>query len=217
MGTVRGHMEQTAQIEAADFVVATYDEIRVRFSLGGTDHARMRAKRRKWPAEPKNDPGGLTSVRVPREEWDAAIPSARSSGTGVPVPREHDHSNKLKVLDAALIAFKEEQERGTVREERLRVELAAAVATLGEQRSRADRAEGELEGIKLATEHQHAELAQMRSEVAEAHNRAVTAERQAINATRQREGAEMALARARKWNFLNFLFGREGKGRQLRD
>jgi hypothetical protein len=49
--------------------------------------------------------------------------------------------------------------------------------------------------------------------VAEAHNRAVTAEQEVIEATKRREGAEAALAKARSWNFLNFLFGREGKGR----
>lgn len=86
-------------------------------------------------------------------------------------------------------------------------------AIVGEAR-RAARVEGELEGLKLGIEHQHAELAQMRREVAEAHNRAVVAEQQEIEATRQREGAEVALAKARKWNFLNFLFGLEGKRRR---
>ncbi len=95
------------------------------------------------------------------------------------------------------------------RQARSRAEVEAAA-----QKERAGLALGQLEGVKLATEHQHAELAQMRQEVAEAHNRAVTAEQQAIEATRLREGAEAALAKARSWNFLNFLFGREGKGRQ---
>jgi hypothetical protein len=35
-------------------VVATYKEIRLRFGLGDTDQARIKAKRRKWPAEPVN-------------------------------------------------------------------------------------------------------------------------------------------------------------------
>ena len=95
----------------------------------------------------------------------------------------------------------------------LQAMLSAAQAETAVQRERASRALGELEGVKLATEHQHAELAQMRREVAEAHNRAVAAEQQVIEATRQREGAEAALAQARKWSFLNFLFNREGKRR----
>jgi hypothetical protein len=55
-----------------DYVVATYEEIRARFGLGGTDQARIKAKRRKWPAEPPNHPGALAQIRLPRKDWDAA-------------------------------------------------------------------------------------------------------------------------------------------------
>jgi hypothetical protein len=58
----------------------------------------------------------------------------------------------------------------------------------------------------------HEELARMRREVAEAHNRAVAAEQQSREATSRREEVEAALAK--KWSFLNFLFGREGRSRQ---
>lgn len=95
----------------------------------------------------------------------------------------------------------------------LQAAMAAVQADASAQKERAGLALGELEGVKLATEHQHAELAQMRQEVAEAHNRAVAAEQEVIEATKRREGAEEALARVRKWNFLNFLFGREGRSR----
>jgi hypothetical protein len=95
----------------------------------------------------------------------------------------------------------------------LQAALAAVQAEASAQKERAGLALGELEGMKLATKHQHDELAQMRREVAEAHNRAVAAEQEALEATKLREGAEVALAKARSWNFLNFLFGREGKGR----
>jgi hypothetical protein len=121
---------------------------------------------------------------------------------------------EIPSLREAIGASKGEAEalRGAVkyeREARSRAEAEAAA-----QKERAGLALGELEGVKLATQHQHAELAQMRQEVAEAHNRAVTAEQQVIEAARLREGAEVALAKARSWNFLNFLFGREGKGRR---
>lgn len=95
----------------------------------------------------------------------------------------------------------------------LQTTLTIVQAEAASQKERAGLALGELEGMKLATEHQHTELAQMRREVAEAHNRAVTAEQEVIEATKRREGAEEALARARKWNFLNFLFGRDGRSR----
>ncbi|MBL6082266.1 hypothetical protein JMJ56_30275 [Belnapia sp. T18] len=74
----------------------------------------------------------------------------------------------------------------------LQTVLGAAQIEAAAQKKRAGLALGELEGVKLATQHQHAELAQMRREVAEAHNRAVTAEQQIIEATRLREGAEAA-------------------------
>ena len=96
----------------------------------------------------------------------------------------------------------------------LQTTLGAAQAEVAAQKEQAGLALGELEGMKLATEHQHAELAQMRQEVAEAHNRAVIAEQQALEASRQREGAETALAGIRRWTPWNFLLGRVGRGRR---
>lgn len=120
---------------------------------------------------------------------------------------------EVPALREAIGASKGEAEalRGAIEHERGARNRAEAEAAA--QKERASLALGELEGVKLATEHQHAELAQMRREVAEAHNRAVVAEQEVIEATRRREGAEAALAKARSWNFLNFLFGRAGKGR----
>jgi chromosome segregation ATPase len=120
---------------------------------------------------------------------------------------------EIPILREAIGVAKGEAEalREAVQHEReARSRAEAEAATLKE---RASLALGELQGVKLATEHQHAELAQMRREVAEAHNRVIAAEQQVIEATRQREGAEAALAKARKWSFLNFLFDRQGKGR----
>ena len=121
---------------------------------------------------------------------------------------------EIPALREALGASTGEAEalRGVIEHEREARSHAEAEAAA--QQERAGLALGELEGVKLATEHQHAELAQMRREVAEAHNRAVTAEQEVIEATKRREGAEEALAKARSWNLLNFLFGRSGKGRR---
>jgi cytochrome b len=52
------------QVGPVDYVVATYEEIRLRFGLGGTDQARIKAKRRKWAAEPVNHPGAVTRIRA---------------------------------------------------------------------------------------------------------------------------------------------------------
>jgi len=154
-------------------------------------------------------------ARAPQERVGAAARAARMQAD---LART---SGELVGLNRALAAAEEASRRADIARQEavaeataLRTTLNAAQAEMHAQRERASRALGELEGVKLATEHQHAELAQMRREVAEAHNRAVTAEQEIIEATRLREGAEVALAKARSWNFLNFLFGREGKGRQ---
>ena len=151
-----------------------------------------------------------------RGAYEAVISETlrRAAAAEVRLAEAERQLSEIPALREAIGASKGEAEalRRTIdheREVRGRAEVEAAA-----QRERASRALGELEGIKLATEHQNAELAQMRREVAEAHNRAVTAEQQIIEATRLREGAEEALAKARSWNFLNFLFGREGKGRR---
>lgn len=120
---------------------------------------------------------------------------------------------EIPALREAIGASKGEAEALRRAIEHEREARSRAEAEVSAQKERANLALGELEGVKLATEHQHTELAQMRREVAEAHNRAVTAEQEVIEAAKRREGAEEALAKSRKWNFLNFLFGREGRSR----
>jgi hypothetical protein len=135
-----------------EYVVATYEEIRERFGLGGTDQARIKAKRRKWPLEPRNDPGALARVRVPQKEWDGAGQADRSP----------DQSRSFKALEGITTAFREERDRlvaerdaarvgeGMAREEAekareeakvLAVRAAAAETDAKAQRERAERAE----------------------------------------------------------------------------
>jgi len=142
-------MEQEPPTE---FVVATYEEIRERFGLGGTDQARIKAKRRKWPLEPRNDPGALARVRVPKREWDGALQNERSP----------DQFRPSKALEGIAAAFREERDRliaerdaarageGRAREEAaktreeataLAVRAAAAETDAKAQRERAERAE----------------------------------------------------------------------------
>src|SRR3954451_11369866 len=135
--------------EPADYVVATYDEIRLRFGLGGTDHARIKAKRRKWVAEPRNNPGSLARIRVPRAEWDALEVEERSPGTDPPGhgertpgtdppghgertpgtdPLEIEQSRKVNPLAGLIAAFRKEQEhlRGDLMEAKALAEKAQA-------------------------------------------------------------------------------------------
>ena len=200
-----------------------------------------RMRRGNWARRPGNDGKPRVAVPVSVLPTTLVVPvgvpvSVPPSSLAVPdsVP-DNDNPHKPlaqsvpdKALADVVAAFQEEQGRAAEREQHLRSKLARIqqavdeARTLADQRAeelaalaeRAGRAEGEMDGLKTAAEHMHEELSLMRREVAEAHNRAVTAEQQVIEANRQREGAELALAKIRKWSFLNFLFGREGKGRQ---
>ena len=137
------------QPDPPDYVVATYEEIRARFGLGGTDQARIKAKRRRWPAEPANHPGALAQIRVPWKDWEAAGLTERSPGSSA------DQSRTNKALEGIAAAFREERDRLTVERDRERSEAAKAreeVAGLAvrvavaetdakAQRERAERAE----------------------------------------------------------------------------
>jgi hypothetical protein len=170
--------------------------------------ARQRARRLKWRTQRGND--GRTLVLLP--EVPDVRPRVRPPGqTAVQPPKQMGDD---KALADAVAAFREVEGRLRADLEVARAHADQAEQEREEARVRTARAEGEVDGLKTSAEHLHEELARMRHEVAEAHNRAVTAEQEALEATSRREGAEAALAKIRKWSFLNFLFGREGRSRQ---
>jgi hypothetical protein len=147
-----------------EYVIATYEEIRLRFGLGGTDQARIKAKRRKWEAEPRNNPGAVARIRVPRKEWDAA-PDDREGSRGA-IPFGPDQSQAIRRLEDAVTTFREERDRllserdraldrVAEAERRLEVERARAAVEAGELREqreeariRAARAEAALEELR---------------------------------------------------------------------
>lgn len=146
------------QGEPAEYVVATYDEIRLRFGLGGTDHARIKAKRRKWTMEPRNNPGSLARVRVPRTEWDAVDLMVRSPGTAPEeqgerppgtAPPKGEQSRKANPLEGLIAAFREEQRqlRGDLAEAKAAAEKVEAELTA--ERARATKAEGERDTARM--------------------------------------------------------------------
>jgi len=165
------------QGEPADYVVATYDEIRMRFGLGGTDHARIKAKRRKWVSEPRNNPGSLARIRIPRAEWDSVDVRERSSGTVPPdhgerplgtVPPAAEQSRQVNPLAGLVAAFREEQEqlRGDLAEakalaEKVQAELAA-------ERARTIQAEREREEARVKAAVAEGEAKALRESLAEA-------------------------------------------------
>ncbi|MDB5243400.1 MAG: hypothetical protein JWP57_4025 [Spirosoma sp.] len=138
------------QMQTDDYVVATYEEIRLRFALGGTDQARMKAKRRKWESEPKNNPGSLTRIRVPRADWDAAMTDIREDRSRGSDPPDPDQVRKLNILDSAVDAFREEQKRAADRIEALQSDLTAAQTEAGDLKIRAAVAEAKLEAAEAA-------------------------------------------------------------------
>ena len=136
------------QDQPVGYVVATYEEIRERFGLGGTDQARIKAKRRKWPLEPRNDPGALAHVRVPREEWDRS-------------ERSPEQSRSSNALEEIVRAFQEERDRLTGERDTARAEAAA-------ERGRAGEAEREREEARIRAAAAEAEAKAVREALADA-------------------------------------------------
>ncbi len=103
-------------------------------------------KFRKWPLEPRNDPGALARVRVPREEWDRA-------------ERSPDQSRTAKGSDGIATAFREERDR-------LVAERDAARAEAASERARAGEAEREREEARVKAAASEAEAKALREALA---------------------------------------------------
>jgi hypothetical protein len=141
----------------SDYVVATYEEIRLRFGLGGTDQARIKAKRRKWENEPRNHPGALARIRVPREEWDSAIADLERERSRGSDPSDPDQSRRFNILDGAVAAFREERDRLLTERDAERGQAEAAERRLEEERLRAAAEAAELRTAGEAARIQAAE------------------------------------------------------------
>lgn len=139
-----------------DYVVATYEEIRAHWELGGTDQARIKAKRRKWPAEPPNHPGALAQIRVPRPDWEAAGKADRSVGIAP------DQSKTAKGLEAITATFQEERDRLLAERDRERADAAKAREELAGLAVRVAVAETEARALR-----ERAERAEARADRAE--------------------------------------------------
>lgn len=147
--------EGTADAEqpAPDYIPATYAEIQAHFGLGSTDAARMKAKRRRWHQEPPNRHGGLSIVRVPRDEWTLPEQPERS-------PIVHrERSPQPNSLKPILEIVREERDRLLDERDRLIAErdrAQADAATLRQEREearvRAAQAEGEARALREALE-----------------------------------------------------------------
>jgi hypothetical protein len=176
--------------EDEPFVVADYEQVRERFGLGSRDHARMRAKRRGWPVEPKNHPGAQTMVRVPRAEWDAAEKAKRSPRTVRDVIGAQERPEPNMLADV-LKLVRQEREAAAVREAVLRTERDKAIIEASAQRSRADRADGEAQALREAAAREVRLVEQV-----DAARRVAETQRDAALAARDAATAELANWRA---------------------
>lgn len=154
-------------------VVVTYNDIRIRYELGGLAQARVKAKRANWKLLPRNNPAALAHILIPRDEWERAG-KAKPSASRYPVS-DTQESHTLKTLEAAIAALKEAQEQAELRGIEVQRERDEALA-------RANRAEGEVDGLKTASEHLHEVAAQARRDATVAQERAIFAEQQAAAA-----------------------------------
>lgn len=154
-------------------VVVTYNDIRNRYRLGGLAQARVKAKRAQWQLVPRNNPAALAHILIPKDEWERAG-KGKPSASGYPVS-DTQESNTVRALEAAIDALKEAQAQAELRGIEVQRERDEALA-------RANRAEGEVDGLKTASEHLHEVAAQARRDATVAQERAIFAEQQAAAA-----------------------------------
>ncbi|HZI77482.1 MAG TPA: hypothetical protein VFD73_26255 [Gemmatimonadales bacterium] len=192
-------------------VVATYREIADHFGLSNPEKGRQKATRAGWQAEPRNHPADPVRVRVPQEVWDEASRSreraarfrARGQARGASLMREgerpqvaHEPSSRpeeilplLRQLEAAHATLREQLARAEERAKRAEEERDAAQTATAKLRDEREaervarqRAEGEIDGLKLGLEHMQEALAHARKEATETAARAEQAARAAKDA-----------------------------------
>jgi hypothetical protein len=198
----------------AGHVIATYREVASHFGLKGPDQGRTKVKRAGWPTEPQNHPADPIRVRVPREAWDGASQARQQNGTVLrretvsraersppaqqaiePPSLPPELPALINQLEGAHATLRERLERADAEAkaahdlaEQLALELAAA-------RELVARREGELDGLKLGTEHLHDRLSQAERAKEEAQRQALEGKAAVEAEKRAREEAEAALAR----------------------
>jgi hypothetical protein len=192
----------------AEYVIATYEEIRQRFGLGGTDQTRIKAKRRKWEHEPPNHPGAVARVRVPREAWDAA-PAERDRSREIAFDRfpgiAPDQSRTFKALEGAVTALREERDRLLRERDGERTERMAAQAEASALRAERDAAhaeaatrEEEVERLTLERDMERSRLEEERARAA-AEAKALAADREEARIRAARLEGELEALRRPFW------------------
>jgi hypothetical protein len=138
--------------ESGEFILATYREIAARFTLGGPNAARTKAKRAGWHNGPcPNHPADPLRIQVPREAWDQVSETShrtpherRSRPTRESAPRDPEppfQDREIPHLRAMIALLREQVERERLIADEARAGRAAAElrATRAEDDLRAER------------------------------------------------------------------------------
>jgi hypothetical protein len=154
------------------------------------ESARRRAQRDGWPRQSGND--GRTRVGIP---GDIAAGSGASGATDA--GDDHPHPGEVEALREALVRERERADRAEALVATERDRAVAAEQAQAEARERAARLEGELDGVKLGTEHLHDQLTQATRQRDEALSLLLERKAAADAERKAREEAEATLAKLR--------------------
>lgn len=173
----------------------TYGELAARLGIARAS-AERRALRRKWPRRPGND--GKARVGVPLsvllEGKDGRQDNTPDDSPGVSPVNGGEELLARRLLD---------------RVEALEAALEAKARETAEAREMLARREGELEGLRLATEHLHDEHARAVRDRDQAQRQALEAQAAAEAVRKARETAEAALTQLQSRGFLDRLLNRQ--------
>src|SRR3954465_12250406 len=117
------------------------------------ESARRRAQREGWPRQLGND--GRARIGIPGD----AVAGGDASGEA-DAGDNHPHPGEMEALKEALARERERADRAEAQAAAERDRAATAERGQAEARERAARLEGELDGLKLGTEHLQDQLAQ---------------------------------------------------------
>src|SRR5215218_8913128 len=134
----------TGDEPGSDSVIATYRQIAGHFGLeSGPDAGRLKAKRARWPVEPRNHPLDPVRVRVPRTAWDDANPARM--GRNIPVPEADQAARLIEDLRGSLARL-EVRDAAELREAKALADRRSE--ELAELRERLGRAEGQVQTLR---------------------------------------------------------------------
>src|SRR3954470_8015577 len=189
----------TGDEPGSDSAIATYRQIAGHFGLeSGPDAGRLKAKRARWPVEPRNHPLDPVRVRVPHAAWNA-VNSVRKGGNITVL--EPDQAARL--IEDLRVSLARLEARDTAELREVRALADRRGEDLAELRERLGRAEGEVQTLR-----DQVQAERDRSEAQARQGQQLQMERDAARAEAAAWTAGGPLARALR----GLLFRRGGRG-----